>query len=88
MVSYLKNLLRNQSNRWLIFVLAYFCESAGGKDGVLCSAFSKSPINVLLYFHNIKNKKEREKNMCLKSTYLPFHRVPEIKNDTALWVVE
>ena len=26
-----------------------------------CSVFSKSPINVLSYFHNLKSKKERNK---------------------------
>ena len=27
-----------------------------------CSVFSKSPVNVLSYFHNLKNKKKEEKN--------------------------
>ena len=26
----------------------------------LCSVFVKSPVNVLLYFHKLKNKKERK----------------------------
>ena len=26
-----------------------------------CSVFSKSPVNVLSYFHNLKKKREREK---------------------------
>ena len=28
----------------------------------LSSIFSKYPVNVLSYFHNLKNKKERDKN--------------------------
>ena len=27
---------------------------------IICSVFSKSPVNVLSYFHNLKNKKERK----------------------------
>ena len=29
---------------------------------VTCSVFSKSHVNVLSYFYNLKNKKEREKD--------------------------
>ena len=26
----------------------------------ICSVFSKSPVNVLSYFHNLKNKSEKD----------------------------
>ena len=38
-----------------------------------CSVLSKSPINVLSYFHNLKNKKEKEKQsgaLCVGRNYI------------------
>ena len=35
----------------------------------LCSVFSKSPVNVLSYFHNLKNK---EKNIKEKEYIVPL----------------
>ena len=32
----------------------------------LCSVFSKSPVNVLSYFHNLKNKKEKKTHYLSK----------------------
>ena len=35
-----------------------------------CSVFSKSPVNVLSYFHNLKNRKERKKGEIYPNTFL------------------
>ena len=41
-----------------------------------CSVFSKSPVNVLSYFHNLKKKRERERKK-IKTIRCPGRRGEE-----------